>query len=128
MVFYVYGTTQFVDEEYPASFNNWDLVATIKKSRDIANKKYNNDNSILTHQRFTVDISQVCQDILSYSLVPIGKGTWQSSLWGGMNGGQTKEDNVTEAVSEYNVTPNGSYRHIKVVARPEVILNNGLIV
>tara|TARA_R110002020_G_scaffold744_1_gene3696 strand:+ start:27 stop:1733 length:1707 start_codon:yes stop_codon:yes gene_type:complete len=127
MVFYVYGTTQFVDEEYPASFNNWDLVATIKKSRDIANKKYNNDNSILTHQRFTVDISQVCQDILSYSLVPIGKGTWQSSLWGGMNGGQTKEDNVTEAVSEYNVTPNGSYRHIKVVARPEVILNNGLI-
>tara|TARA_R100001443_G_scaffold25342_1_gene38168 strand:- start:470 stop:2542 length:2073 start_codon:yes stop_codon:yes gene_type:complete len=128
MVFYVYATTQYVDGAYPASLNNWDLIATIKKARDIANKKYNNDNSTLNKQRFTVDIRQVCQDILSYSLVPIGKGTWQSSLWGGMNGGQTKQDNVTESVSQYNVTPNGSYRHIRVVAKPEIILNNGLIV
>ena len=94
MAFYVYATTQYVDGAYPASLNNWDLVAKIKKSRDIANKKYNNDNSTLNQQRFTIDISQLCQDILSYSLVPIGKGTWQSSLWGGMNGGQTKQDNV----------------------------------
>tara|TARA_B100001758_G_scaffold246954_1_gene263337 strand:- start:1075 stop:3162 length:2088 start_codon:yes stop_codon:yes gene_type:complete len=127
MVFYVYGTTQYVDGAYPASLNNWDLVAKIKKSRDLANKKYNNDGSILNNQRFTVDISQLCQDILSYSLVPIGKGTWQSSLWGGMNGGQTKQDNVTQSVSEYNVTPNGTYRHIRVVAKPEIILSNGLI-
>ena len=55
---------------YPANLNNWDLVATIKKSRDIANKQYNS-NAILNHQRFTVDISQICQDLLSYSLVPI---------------------------------------------------------
>jgi hypothetical protein len=127
MVFYVYGTTQYVDGAYPASLNNWDLIAKIKKSRDLANKKYNNDGSILNNQRFTVDISQLCQDILSYSLVPIGKGTWQSSLWGGMNGGQTKQDNVTQSVSEYNVTPNGTYRHIRVVAKPEIILSNGLI-
>jgi hypothetical protein len=127
MVFYVYGTTQYVDGAYPASLNNWDLVAKIKKSRDLANKKYNNDGSILNNQRFTVDISQLCQDILSYSLVPIGKGTWQSSLWGGMNGGKTKQDNVTQSVSEYNVTPNGTYRHIRVVAKPEIILSNGLI-
>ena len=128
MVFYVYATTQFEDNAYPASLNNWDLVAKIKKSRDLANRKYNNDGTILNNQRFTVDISQVCQDILSYSLVPIGKGTWQSSLWGGMNGGQTKQDNVTESVSQYNVTPNGAYRHIRVVAKPEVILSTGLIV
>ena len=128
MVFYVYATTQFEDGSYPASLNNWDLVAKIKKSRDLANRKYNNDGTILNNQRFTVDISQVCQDILSYSLVPIGKGTWQSSLWGGMNGGQTKQDNVTESVSQYNVTPNGAYRHIRVVAKPEVILSTGLIV
>jgi hypothetical protein len=127
MVFYVYGTTQYVNGAYPASLNNWDLVAKIKKSRDLANKKYNNDGSVLNNQRFTVDISQLCQDILSYSLVPIGKGTWQSSLWGGMNGGQTKQDNVTQSVSEYNVTPNGTYRHIRVVAKPEIILSNGLI-
>ena len=34
-----------------------------------------------------------------------------------MNGGQTKQDNVTQSVSEYNVTPNGTYRHIRVVAK-----------
>ena len=127
MVFYVYATTQYVDGDYPANLNQWDLVAKIKKSRDLVNKKYNDKTNILNHQRFTVDISQVCQDLLSYSLVPIGKGTWQSSLWGGMNGGQTIQDNVTESVSDYNVTPNGTYRHIRVVAKPEVILRNGLI-
>ena len=127
MVFYVYATTKFEDGVFPTNLNNWDLVATIKKSRDIANKQYNS-NAILANQRFTVDISQICQDLLSYSLVPINKGTWQSSLWGGMNGGQTKQDNVAQDVSLYNVTPNGSYRHIKVVAKPEVILSTGLIV
>ena len=128
MVFYVYATTQFdnLNNGYPPNLNNWDLVATIKKSRDIANKQYNS-NAILNHQRFTVDISQICQDLLSYSLVPIKKGTWQSSFWGGMNGGQTKQDNVTETVSMFNVTPNGSYRAIKVVAKPEVILSTGLV-
>ena len=128
MVFYVYATTQYdnLNNGYPPNLNNWDLVATIKKSRDIANKQYNS-NAILNHQRFTVDISQICQDLLSYSLVPIKKGTWQSSFWGGMNGGQTKQDNVTETVSMFNVTPNGSYRAIKVVAKPEVILSTGLV-
>ncbi len=127
MVFYVYATTKFENGIYPANLNNWDLVATIKKARDITNKQYNSNN-ILAHQRFTVDISQICQDLLSYSLVPINKGTWQSSLWGGMNGGQREQDNVAEDVSLYNVTPNGSYRHIKVVAKPEVLLSTGLIV
>ena len=127
IVFYVYATTRFVDGNYPNYLDSWDLVATIKKSRDIANKKYNS-NTISYHQRFTVDISQICQDLLSYSLVPIDKGTWQSSLWGGMNGGKTKQDNVTESVSDYNVTPNGTYRHIRVVAKPEIILDTGLVV
>tara|TARA_R100000541_G_scaffold20919_2_gene30696 strand:+ start:916 stop:2649 length:1734 start_codon:yes stop_codon:yes gene_type:complete len=128
MVFYVYATTQYDNSNngYPTNLNNWDLVATIKKSRDLVNKQYNS-NDILNHQRFTVDISQICQDLLSYSLVPIKKGTWQSSSWGGMNGGQTKQDNVTETVSNYNVTPNGSYRAIRVVAKPEVILSTGLV-
>jgi hypothetical protein len=74
MVFYVYATTKFENGIFPANLNNWDLVATIKKSRDITNKQYNSNN-ILSHQRFTVDISQICQDLLSYSLVPINKGT-----------------------------------------------------
>ena len=127
MVFYVYATTKFENGVFPTNLNNWDLVATIKKSRDIANKQYNSNNT-LNNQRFTVDISQICQDLLSYSLVPINKGTWQSSLWGGMNGGQTIQDNVAEDVSLYNVTPNGTYRHIKVIAKPEIILSTGLVV
>ena len=123
MVFRVYASTQY---PYPVSNNNWDLVATIKKARDIANKEYNTNN-ILSKQRFTIDISEICQDLLSYSLVPINKGTWQSSEWGGMNGGQTKNDNVTATISNYNVTPNGTYRHIKVEATPEVIVEDGTI-
>ncbi len=128
MVFKVYATTEY---PYPVAFENWDLVATIKKTRDIANKSYDttapSNETPLTYQRFTIDISQLCQDLLSYSLVPINKGTWQASEWGGMNGGQTKQDNVTETISDYNVSRNGTYRHIFVTAIPEVILANGTI-
>ena len=134
MVFYVYATTQYEEPTgYPANLNKWDLVAKIKKSRDIVNKQYNS-NDITGGQRFTVDISQICQDLLSYSLVPINKGTWQNSQWGGMNGGQAVQDNVTTSpvapasVSLWNITPNGSYRYIKVVAKPEIILSTGLVV
>ena len=124
IVFRVYATTQF---PYPAQLSDWDNVGTIRKTRDIANRSYNS-NTYLPNQRFTVDISKICQDLLSYSLVPINKGTWQSSEWGGMNGGQTKQDNVVATISDYNVTPNGMYRHIKVTANPEIILANGTIV
>ena len=125
IVFYIYATTQHINGSF-VPITEWDLVATIKKSRDLVNKAYNSTD-LEDHQRFTIDISQICQDLLSYSLVPIGKGTWQSSLWGGMNGGQTKQDNVTQSVSEYNVTPNGTYRHIRVIAKPEVLTADGLI-
>jgi hypothetical protein len=119
MVFRVYASTQY---PYPVTSSDWSLVGTIRKARDIANISYSNNQANLSSQRFTVDISQICQDLLSYSLVPINKGTWQSSQWGGMNGGQTKQDNVTAAISFYNVTPNGTYRHIWVTATPEVLL------
>lgn len=127
MVFRIYASTQY---PYPVSTDEWDLVATIKKTRDIANKSYIPNAPIGAQrgfQRYTIDISQLCQDLLSYSLVPINKGTWQSSEWGGMNGGETKQDNVTVTVSDFNVTPNGTYRHILVRAIPEVILANGTI-
>ena len=124
IIFRVYASTQF---PYPSSSSEWDLVATIRKTRDIANISYANGQANLSSQRFTIDISQLCQDLLSYSLVPINKGTWQSSEWGGMNGGETKQDNVTQAISSYNVTPNGTYRHIWVTATPEVLLGDGTI-
>lgn len=124
IVFKIYATTQY---PYPVANSSWDLIATIKKSRDLANKNYLAGQPALTNQRFTIDISALCQDLLSYSLVPIKKGTWQSSFWGGMNGGTSVQDNVTETISNYNVTPNGTYRHILVEAIPEIILANGTI-
>ena len=123
IIFRVYATTTF---PYPVSLDDWDSVGTIRKTRDIANRSYNSNTS-LPNQRFTVDISKICQDLLSYSLVPINKGTWQSAEYGGMNGGQTKQDNVVATISDYNVTKNGMYRHIKVTANPEIILANGTI-
>jgi len=124
IIFRVYASTQF---PYPASSSDWDLVGTIRKTRDIANRSYANGQANLSYQRFTIDISQLSQDLLSYSLVPINKGTWQNSEWGGMNGGETKQDNVTQGISNYNVTPNGTYRHIWVTATPEVLLANGTV-
>tara|TARA_R110000822_G_C15300107_1_gene491877 strand:- start:192 stop:1910 length:1719 start_codon:yes stop_codon:yes gene_type:complete len=124
IVFRVYATSEY---PYPASSLDWQLVGSIRKARDIANESYITGAGSLSKQRYTVDISSMCQDLLSYSLVPLNKGTWQSSAWGGMNGGQTKQDNVAQTVSNYNVTPNGTYRHIYVTATPEIILANGTI-
>ena len=68
-------------------------IASIKKSRDVANKRYLNDEQPKGH-RFTIDIHSLLSDQLSYSLCPINKGTWQSRRWGGMNGGIVNQDNV----------------------------------
>ena len=123
IIFEVYTTTV---SPPPINIADWTLTSTIRKTRDIANKDYLSGYAA-NNQRFTIDISSICQDVLSYSLVPINKGTWQSSIYGGMNGGSTKQDNVTEAISSYNVTPNGTFRHIWVHATPEVIIENGTI-
>ena len=124
IIFDVYATTI---SPPPADIANWNLVSSIKKTRDIANQNYIAGQPNLAQQRFTVDISSICQDALSYSLVPIKKGTWQSSIYGGMNGGSSKQDNVTQTISSYNVTQNGAFRHIWVYATPEVIVANGTI-
>ena len=108
-IFHVLATT-----EYPnPSTADWDEVAVIKKTRDIPNTNIVNTNVPL-NQRFTIDISRIIQDQLSYTLVPIGKGSFQNQEFGGMNGGATKQDNITETISPYNVTRNGSYRAIRV--------------
>ena len=124
IIFDVYATTI---SPPPADIANWNLVSSIKKTRDIANQNYIAGQPNLAQQRFTVDISSICQDVISYSLVPIKKGTWQSSIYGGMNGGSSKQDNVTQTISSYNVTQNGAFRHIWVYATPEVIVANGTI-
>lgn len=124
MIFDVYATTV---SPAPADIAQWTLVSSIKKTRDIANQSYLSGQPALDNQRFTVDIASICQDVLSYSLVPIKKGTWQSSVYGGMNGGTSKQDNVTQNISSYNVSQNGAFRHIWVRATPEVIIANGTI-
>jgi len=117
----------------------WREIGVIKKSRDIANKRYDDGVSAYGH-RFTVDISQLVSDELSYSLCPINKGTWQNGqysdpFYGGMNGGLTMQDNVLgnssamgNPVSNYNVSENGTFKRVKVWAYAEVINGDGEIV
>ena len=117
----------------------WREIGVIKKSRDIANKRYDGGVSAYGH-RFTVDISQLVSDELSYSLCPINKGTWQNGqysdpFYGGMNGGLTMQDNVLgnssamgNPVSNYNVSENGTFKRVKVWAYAEVINGDGEIV
>jgi hypothetical protein len=114
--------------------SNWTVIGKIRKSRDIANRKYDN-NSQPTGHRFTIDISQLVSDQLSYSLCPINKGTWQSNYYGGMNGGLTMQDNVIGGsgmsgtpISQYNVSENGTIRHIRVSAKFDVLDDNKNIV
>jgi hypothetical protein len=127
VIFKVYATTDRT-LTFP---NDWDLIGTIRKSRDIVNKKYD-DSTPPNGHRFTVDISQLVSNELSYSLCPINKGTWQSPYYGGMNGGLTMQDNVLNGssamgnpISNYNVSKNGTFRHLKVEASFEVVNGDG---
>ena len=117
-----------------ANTNGWDLVASITKTRDIINKKYDTGTATPNH-RFTVDVSQVVSDELSYSLCPIGKGSWQSAKYGGMNGGSIMQDNVIansglwgDPISNYNVSKNGTFRRLRVRALPYIINVDGEII
>ena len=131
IVFTIYTTT---DYHLGSSFYDWEKLGVIKKSRDIGSKRYQTGASPAGH-RFTVDISQLLSDELSYSLCPINKGTWQSNYYGGMNGGLTIQDNVLAGtgamgtpVSNYNVSDNGTFRGLRVTADYEVINGAGKIV
>ena len=125
------------DVETSVTGNYWTTIGTIKKSRDITNKRYYAGNAPGGH-RFTIDVSQLVADQLSYSLCPINKGTWQSNYYGGMNGGITMQDNVINkdgitggsAISLFNVSENGTFRRLRVSAKFEIIgdaANNGAL-
>tara|TARA_R110002020_G_scaffold126884_1_gene284862 strand:- start:4267 stop:6111 length:1845 start_codon:yes stop_codon:yes gene_type:complete len=122
IIFHVIGTT-----EYPLpAFSEWDTLATIRKSKDLPNRNMATGTTP-NSQSFTIDISRICQDQLSYSLVPIGKGSWEGSEFGGMNGGPIVQDNITETVSPYNLSRNGMYRTIEVHCTIEMLDANGAI-
>ena len=109
---------------------NFTTIGTIKKSRDVVNKKYDNESAPIGH-RFTIDVSRLVSDQLSYSLCPMNKGTWQSPFYGGMNGGLTMQDNVISGtggvgnpVSDYNVSQNGTFRRLRVSATFDILDSN----
>ena len=113
---------------------DYQTIAVISKSRDIISRNFN-DIPAQGH-RFTIDISQLLQDELSYSLCPIGKGTWQSSMFGGMNGGLIVQDNVINntgslqgsPISDFNVSKNGTYRIVQVDASFIIVNAQGELV
>ena len=96
IIFDVYSSTSDLGS---ANLTNMNKIGTIKKSRDIANRYYTNNATPLGH-RFTVDVGQLLSNELSYSLCPINKGTWQSTKYGGMNGGIAEQDNVLNGGSQ----------------------------
>jgi len=136
VVFKVYTTTTWGN--FPSA---WDLIGTIKKSRDMINaQRIGFGGGTINYSpagghRFTIDVSQLVADELSYSLCPINKGTWQDNKFGGMNGGLTMQDNVLNGtsamgnpISKYNVSKNGTFRYLRIEACFEVINGDGEIV
>jgi hypothetical protein len=141
VIFTIYGTSLTIDAGAP--FSKWEKIAVIKKSRDVANKTMGgvSHTDFPTGHRFTVDISSICNDLLSYSLCPIGKGTWaRDSIgtnnniggyrggYGGMNGDGHPQDNNIIRISTSKVTQNGAYRFIKVQAGFEILQDDGTVV
>ena len=114
---------------------DWTLVSSIRKSRDIANisefdRVYGGDGTQTVYGHvFTVDISEVCRDLLSYSLLPHGKGTYMNPFYGGLNGGAKQQDNLAIPVWSNNFiqTRNGTVRYIRVHYRTEIIDADGII-
>ena len=73
IVFSVYATTEFPTPS--VTLSDWQLLGRIRKSRDIPNTNIVT-GTVPNSQSFTVDVSRLVADELSYSLVPIAKGSW----------------------------------------------------
>ena len=126
-------------------------ICSIKKAKDIS-KVWSgrpDEEPTLGGHRFTIDISHICADLLSYSLIPNNIGTWgglndgntgptggmnsstQPNLYGGLNGQWVMEDIALTATtgtpSMYNLTANGAERRIRVRARFEVMKSDGTL-
>ena len=110
----------------PHSSLPYRTLGTIRKQRDIVNKKFDDQTPAKGH-RFTIDVSRLVQNELSYSLCPINKGTWQSrtnreSFFGGMNGGAVNQDNVLgntggygDVISDFNSSYNATFLELNVI-------------
>jgi len=132
VIFDVYQISETAGATWP---DDWTLVGSIRKSRDIRNisqkDRVDGGDGVFTSlgHIYTVDISELCKDLLSYSLVPHGKGTYTSTFFGGLNGGAEPQGNRLQSVWQdpFIVTKNGSYRKIRVRIRTEIIDGDGII-
>ena len=114
---------------------DWHLLTTVRKSRDIRNIEAGppvtggQGTSVATDHRFTVDISEIIRDELSYSLVPLGKGTWAQWQWGGLNGGKVRQANVSVPIwqNTWVQSTNGTYTWVRVRARTEILDADSII-
>jgi len=131
MRFDVYVSTALFSGSPPSFPSQWKKIASIKKSRDLPNVSWDLSNAHTDGegQRFTIDISSVVSNELSYSLCPIGKGTWQSIILGGMNGGKVMQDNYPlSANNPYVQDMNGAWRMLRVKAVAFIINDGGQII
>lgn len=130
IIFDVYVSVEYQNGTYATFPSEWKKIGSVKKSRDLPNKNYDLSQSstdALGH-RFTIDVSQLLKNEMSYSLCPIGKGTWQNYMLGGMNGGKVFQDNVTQSFNNpYIQDMIGCLRMVKVVATAEIINSDGEI-
>ena len=114
---------------------DWKLLTTIRKSRDMRNIQAGppflggQGTSVASYHRFTVDISEVLKDEVSYSLVPLGKGTWADWKWGGLNGGKVRQANVSVPIwqNAWVQSTNGTYTWVRVRARTEILNADSII-
>tara|TARA_R100000654_G_scaffold20855_2_gene42097 strand:- start:24076 stop:26265 length:2190 start_codon:yes stop_codon:yes gene_type:complete len=132
VLFDIYAVSNKQDSVFPA---DWVKIATIRKSRDIKNIANidpidGGDGRITNYgHKFTIDIGEVCKDLVSYSLIPNGKGTWNHPNYGGLNGGLKQQDNLNEPVwsNKFIQSYNGTYRTIRVQARTEILDSSGIV-
>ena len=130
------------------SIANGKKICTIRKSKDIPAEfnGWQDAASTVVGHRFTVNIAPILNNLLSYSLVPPGIGTWggatdgstgmqdqgsgQRNIYGGLNGQWVMNNIVSTSNQEmlYNFEVNGTCRRIAIRARFELYGADGSLV
>lgn len=133
VIFDVYQVNEY---NYAPSFpSEWTLVASVRKSRDIPNvsqedKAFGGDGAqVESYHYFTLDIAEICKDLLSYTLMPHGKGTTTDYRYGGLSGGNRQQSNTATPVwnDDYAIKRSGTSRWIQIRYRTEIIDGDGII-
>ena len=148
VLFDIYELPCHKTDTQTVSLANGKKICTIRKSKDVPaefNGWQDAAGTVVGH-RFTVNIAPILNNLLSYSLVPPGIGTWggatdgstgmqdqgssQRNIYGGLNGQWTMNNIVSTTNSEmlYNFELNGTCRRIAIRARFELYAADGSLV